>query len=160
MSKLSMNLGFIGAGIMAQATAKALISSDLINPGSIYASAPSDNNLKWWKDAGANTTHDNGTILKKCKVIVLAMKPQYFEKALSTADKDFIQENETVFISLLAGINTSQLQKILNKHLNFKSTINEEINVYHVIPNTAISIGYGCTGELKTCLNLFVIINL
>ena len=79
---LKQKIGFIGGGQMALALVNGFMSSGLISPSQVLASAPSDNNLKVWRDLKANTTHDNSEVIKSCDFIFLAVKPHIFPKVL------------------------------------------------------------------------------
>ena len=60
---------------MALALAKGFIAAKLIDPDQILVSAPSDRNLKVWRDdMNCVTTHDNSKVIQECDIIFLATK--------------------------------------------------------------------------------------
>jgi len=63
MDLSTTKIGFIGAGNMAQALAKGVISSGLVKSELLWASAPSDGTLNIWKTWGCHTDNDNGNQL-------------------------------------------------------------------------------------------------
>ncbi|KAK3929239.1 Pyrroline-5-carboxylate reductase 3 [Frankliniella fusca] len=128
-------LGFIGAGKMAQAIAHGLLNKDLVSPGDVYASAPSDNNLKFWRDKKMNATHSNDEIVKNCDIIYLAVKPQYLSDALS---KISFSKEQRLFVSIIAGVTTNSLEEILG-------SLVPSSRVVRVMPNTPMLVGSGCS---------------
>ena len=79
---LALKIGFIGSGQMALALARGFMASGLIGASQVLASAPSDNNLKTWRQLGVETTHSNADIVKQCDVIFFAVKPHIFPKVM------------------------------------------------------------------------------
>ena len=65
---------------MALALAKGFVSAGLLSPSQILASAPSDTNLKTWREFKAETTHDNIEVIKKCDMISRAKRPRNFAR--------------------------------------------------------------------------------
>merc|ERR1712088_715742 len=78
---------FIGGGQMALALANGFVSSGLISASQILASAPSDTNLKTWREFNAETTHDNIEVIQKCDIVFLSVKPHIFPKVLENIKK-------------------------------------------------------------------------
>ncbi|XP_052122823.1 pyrroline-5-carboxylate reductase 3 isoform X2 [Frankliniella occidentalis] len=131
-------LGFIGAGKMAQAIADGLVSKGLISPSAIFASAPSDSNLKSWRDKQMNTTHSNDEIVKNCGTIFLAVKPQYLNDALSQISASKELSMDRLFVSVIAGISTKSLEEIVCRLI-------PSSRVIRVMPNTPMLVGSGCS---------------
>ena len=84
---LPYKIGFIGAGQMALALAKGFMSSGLLPPSQVMASAPSNRNLLLWEQLDANTSHDNIDVLKECEIIFLAVKPNMFSAVMDDLDE-------------------------------------------------------------------------
>ncbi|XP_034250426.1 pyrroline-5-carboxylate reductase 3 isoform X2 [Thrips palmi] len=139
-------LGFIGAGQMAQAIADGLVKQGLIMPGDIYASAPSERNLRSWKEKGMNVTHRNDDIVKNCKTIFLAVKPQYLNEALS-AITPTLDKIPRLFVSVIAGISSTALEEAL-------STLVPSSRVVRVMPNTPLRVGAGCSVFCGGCTSV------
>lgn len=140
---LKQKIGFIGGGQMALALANGFISSGLITPSQILASAPSDNNLKTWREFKANTTHDNKEIVQKCDFIFLAVKPHIFPIVLRNLREnlgagEFITTESKLFISIMAGTKMETLAGNLR-------TIVESPRIIRVHPNTPAMVGQGCS---------------
>lgn len=75
----AMIIGFIGAGNMAKAIAKALLGS--YNANHIFVAAPTDRNLAFFERLGCRTTHDNNAVVATSSVIFLCVKPNQIEIA-------------------------------------------------------------------------------
>ena len=78
-----IRVGFLGAGRMAAALAKGLVSADFAAADSLIASDP----LPAARDAftaqcGGRTTASNVDVLKSADVVVLAVKPQHVSEVL------------------------------------------------------------------------------
>jgi len=76
-------IGFIGGGNMAEAMIKGLLSASFIEAKNVFVSEPSE--------AKRDTLHaeykikvsaDNRELVKKCDIIILAVKPQIVQKVL------------------------------------------------------------------------------
>ena len=146
---------------MALATAKGFVSSGLVLPSQILASAPSDTNLKTWREFHAETTHDNIEVIKKCDMIFLSVKPHIFpkvleniKKSLSLESREFLTSESKLFISLMAGVKNETLSQELKE-------IVKSPRVMRVMPNTPAMVGQGCfaysLGEGKM-INIVIII--
>ena len=129
---------------MALALAKGFVSSGLLLPSQILASAPSDTNLKTWREFKAETTHDNIEVIKKCDMIFLSVKPHIFPKVLENIKKslglemDFVTSESKLFISVMAGVKMETLSGSLKE-------IVKSPRVIRVLPNTPVMVGEGCS---------------
>merc|ERR1712024_28940 len=128
---------------MALALAKGFVSSGLLSPSQILASAPSDTNLKTWREFKAETTHDNIEVIKKCDMIFLSVKPHIFPKVLENIknslglEMNFVTSESKLFISVMAGIKMETLSGSLKE-------IVKSPRVIRVLPNTPVMVGEGC----------------
>ena len=129
---------------MALALANGFVSSGLISASQILASAPSDTNLKTWREFNAETTHDNIEVIQKCDMIFLSVKPHIFpkvleniKKSLSLESKEFVTPESKLFISLMAGVKNETLSQELKE-------IVKSPRVMRVMPNTPAMVGQGC----------------
>ncbi|HHW70444.1 MAG TPA: pyrroline-5-carboxylate reductase [Clostridiales bacterium] len=124
-------IGFIGAGNMATAIITGLIKEG-INPKDIYVHDIDIDKLnKIKKKFNIIALDNNVEILKKAKIIFLAVKPHIYPIILDEIKND-ITDNH-VLISMAAGISTDYIYKILD----------EEKNIIRIMPNTPALIGEG-----------------
>jgi pyrroline-5-carboxylate reductase len=132
MKSGDINIGFIGAGNMANALIKGLIKSNIYSPGLLAAS---DNDRQKLGDVsnkfGIRSCNSNKELIGKCKVIVLSIKPQVIRDVLKEI-KDEISDGHLI-ISIAAGI---PIKMIL-------SLIGQDIPIIRVMPNTPALIQRG-----------------
>ncbi len=131
LSLKNITFAFIGAGNMAKALIKGLLSIGH-EPESIIASNPTQPKLQQLQDElGIATTLDNQRAVNFANVVVLAVKPQKLQEVLALLDCS----TASTIISVAAGTNTQSL-KDWCKH----------DAIVRAMPNTPISIGLGATG--------------
>ena len=125
-------IGFIGAGNMATAIIKGLISqrgnADFINAFDISAEK-----LEAMKTIGVNTYTDSVQVVNASNIIVLAVKPQNYAEVLEKIRS--AASIEKTFVSIAAGISISYVQNALGINCP----------VVRVMPNTPLLLKKGAT---------------
>ena len=122
---MDKKIAFIGAGNMAEAMVKGLITSELVPKEDITVSDASPHRLLHMKktyDVGALT--DNIKAVKGRDVVILAVKPKDVEKVLLEISSTFTSKQ--VLISIAAGVTVERIEKALGK----------KPRVIRVMPNT------------------------
>ncbi|VVC31455.1 Pyrroline-5-carboxylate reductase, catalytic, N-terminal,NAD(P)-binding domain,Pyrroline-5-carboxylate [Cinara cedri] len=127
-------IGFIGAGNMAQAIGLAFVKKGICKAENILVSAPSENNKKPWRDVGVAVTSDNNAVFCCSKIVILATKPQYFQKVVSGLFTKTIGLPLNILISIMAGITLSTLHEMFDL---------DPSSLFKVMPNTPSLIGQG-----------------
>lgn len=124
-------IGFIGAGNMAFALAKAIKKNRLAK--SIIASDINEERLDFLKkELKIETTKDNIQVVLKSDIIFLAVKPQAIDTVLDEI-KDKVRDQ--LIISIAAGIRLKRLEsKLKNK------------KIVRVMPNTPCLVGEMAAG--------------
>jgi pyrroline-5-carboxylate reductase len=121
MSKIA----FIGAGNMAEALIKGLISSKLFKSDQILirdiAKKRVDHIKSTYKVKIAN---DSKQLSKESDIIVLAVKPNHISKVVNEIKTDMTSKK--ILISIAAGIPTTLISELLNK----------KSKIVRVMPNT------------------------
>lgn len=141
---LSQKIGFVGGGQMALALAKGFIAAKLVAPEQILVSAPSDRNLKTWRDdMNCVTTHDNAKVIEESDIIFLSTKPHIFTPMLRSLRENLpkdtmLTSKSKLFVSIMAGIQMKTLAGSLK-------TIVESPRIIRVHPNTPAMVGTGCS---------------
>jgi len=126
---MKYKIGFIGAGNMAFALAKAIKKANLVK--SLIASDVNDEKLEYVKkELEINVTKNNQEVVDKSDIIVLAVKPQVIDKVL-----DEINVNDKLVISIAAGVKLSKLESKL-----------KNARVVRVMPNTPCLVGEMAAG--------------
>ena len=147
-----MKISFIGAGKMTHAFCEGLSQSDFFSKHQVSISNTSQGKLDELKSLYPITiTQDNIECINGADLIVFAIKPQQYTCVIKEI-KEFIHE-DTIIISLAAGISLAQCEKWLNHK-----------KIVRFMPNTAISKNTGaiaCTtlnciqDELDSVVDLF-----
>ena len=127
-------IGFIGAGNMAEAFIKGIVSSGLYPPDSVMASDIRPERLQFLaEEYGIKVTSDNVELVQHAKVVFLSVKPQNMARMLDgIAGK--LREGVLV-ISIAAGITTEYLHKRLG-----------DVQIIRTMPNTPAMVDEGATG--------------
>ncbi|MBW1763945.1 MAG: pyrroline-5-carboxylate reductase [Deltaproteobacteria bacterium] len=125
-------IGFIGAGNMATALIKGLISSGLYKTDQVKASDnDTDKTNTVSEQYGIESFSTNINLVRSSHVIVLAVKPQAMRDVLEEI-KEVIQKDHLI-ISIAAGIPIKMIA----------SVIGSNIPIIRVMPNTPALIQYG-----------------
>ncbi|OXU15183.1 pyrroline-5-carboxylate reductase [Sedimentisphaera salicampi] len=128
-----MAIGFIGAGNMAEAIIKGLISNKVYNCDEINISDISDNRLEYMQSAySINTFKYNNLLVSSSDLAVLAVKPQVAGEVMEALD-DFPADKPV--ISIAAGLRIEKITKLLGDR-----------PVIRVMPNTPALAGWGAAG--------------
>jgi pyrroline-5-carboxylate reductase len=123
-------IGIIGGGNMGEALIKGLYKSH-----SIFVCEANPERVKYLKKKYKVSTAGISDVIANAKVIILAVKPQDMQAALSWRRSDYSKENK-LFISIAAGLTT----QFFEKHLGGKA------RVVRAMPNMPVLIGEGITG--------------
>lgn len=138
---MNKKIGFIGCGNMAKAIIGGIISSNFISPEDITASALSDKTLQSVKETfGINVIKDNKAVAMSSEIIVLAVKPQFFNDVIPEI-KSSINKN-AVIVTIAAGITIKYLEDNLGK----------DAKIIRIMPNTAALVGESLTMLCKNSL--------
>jgi pyrroline-5-carboxylate reductase len=138
------DLGFVGAGNMAEAIVAAVVGKRLYEPKRIVVSDP----LRERRDLftrmfGVTAVEDNRQVVGQAGRVVWAVKPQSFPE-VAAALADAVQPDQ-LQISIMAGLST---QKVAAAFTNIQA------RVVRVMPNLPLRVGAGmaglCRGERAT----------
>ncbi len=137
---MDKTIGFIGAGKMATAIIKGLLSSGLFAKDHIIASEPNkDYAHKIEKELGIKMVHNNREAAAEADIILLAVKP-FVVKEVLTEIEDRIDDTKLI-VTIAAGISSKKVEDVLEK----------TARVVKVMPNTPALLGVGmsavCKGE-------------
>lgn len=140
---MEKTIAFIGAGKMATAIIKGLLSSGLFDKNHIIASEPNAEYAhKIGKELGIKMVHNNREAAAEADIILLAVKP-FVVKDVLTEIEDRIDDSK-LLITIAAGISTSKAEEILEK----------KVRIIKVMPNTPALLEEGmsavCKGEHAT----------
>lgn len=138
-----MKLGFIGIGNMASAIVGGVLKQKVLAPEQIIASRRNEEALqRVKKEFNICVTTDNVEVAKQADILVLAVKPQFFEEVI-TQIKGVLSPNQ-IIVSMAPGKTIAWLQEKLG----------EKVKIVRCMPNTPALVGEGCTGF---CYNEFLL---
>lgn len=136
-----MKISFIGAGKMTHAFCEGLSHTDFFREHSVIISNPSTNKLNDLKEKyQCNITHNNVDCVVDMDIVILAVKPQQLHSVCQEIKEHIGQD--TLIVSLAAGVSLSQLEQ----WLNYKKIV-------RLMPNTAIAKNGGAIACTSSDLN-------
>lgn len=127
------NIGFIGAGNMATAIIKGLLSQTNEKADFISVYDLSEEKCKLMSDMGVCVKTSAVDVMKSSSIIVLAVKPQNYPEVLASLKNDV--NDEKVFVTIAAGISIDFVRKALNCNCP----------VVRVMPNTPLLLKKGAS---------------
>lgn len=130
------NIGFIGCGKMGGAIASGILKSG--NKNIIGAEATAELASAASERLGIDVLVDVAEVVKKSKIIFMALKPQYVLPVLEDV-KEYIAGK--VLVSVAAGVTTAKIESVV-----------KGVPVIRVMPNTPALIGEGVFGVAKGSL--------
>jgi len=131
-------IGFIGGGNMAEAMIKGLLSASFIEAKNVFVSEPSE--------AKRDTLHaeykikvsaDNRELVKKCDILILAVKPQILQEVL--VDIRSLVDSDKLIISIAAGVPIAIIDDAL------RGDKNKKFSIVRTMPNTPALVQEGVT---------------
>lgn len=127
-------LCFVGAGNMAEALIRGLITSGNARPEDITATGKRDERLaELAKTYGVVTTKDNLAAVKHAEVVILAVKPQAMSKLLDQIAVGI--DPQKLVISIAAGLPIAAIERKLGRGAR----------IVRSMPNTPALVGAGAT---------------
>lgn len=131
-------VGFLGAGNMAGALIRGLISAGLCRSGEVCASDVEPDKLRGLKRGmGIETTMDNVGLVRASKVVVLAVKPQVLDAVL--AEIGPAVTSKPLFVSIAAGVRAKRIEAALGG----------KPRVVRVMPNTPALLAKGMAAVVR-----------
>jgi pyrroline-5-carboxylate reductase len=148
-------LGFIGGGNMAEALIRGLIANKVFSPAALIASdIDPGRRRKLKRQLRIETTAANADVVRECPAVLIAVKPQNIDEALSeiaaglaptSATKRGSRSNSPaqrkgrLFISIAAGITTARIA----------GGLGEMARVIRVMPNAPAMVGQGMAAIVR-----------
>lgn len=133
-----MKLGFIGCGNMAKAMMGGIISSNILKADEIIASDAYALGLEKAKaELGIHVTGNNVEVASQSEVVVLSVKPQFYQTVIDEI-KDVIQES-TIIVTIAPGQTLARLGEQFGK----------AVKIVRCMPNTPAMVTEGMTAAVK-----------
>lgn len=129
-----LTVGFLGGGNMAAALVKGLLHSKVVPPAQVIVSDVKSERLALLHEThGVETTQDNHELVKVADVVVLAVKPQVFDKVLGAVGSEF--RGDQLLVSVAAGVPIAAME----------SRLPANARVVRSMPNTPATVDAGAT---------------
>ena len=130
-----MKLGFIGCGNMANAMIAGIIGNGICKAEEIIGTAKSEaSRVRVNKEFGIYMTEDNKEAAEKADVIVLSVKPQFYDAVIKEI-KELITETQ-IIVTIAPGKTLEYLAGAFEK----------PVKLVRTMPNTPALVGEGITG--------------
>lgn len=129
-----MKLGFIGTGNMASAIMGGIINKQVIPAEEIIGAdlfAPGREKVR--EQFGIHVTDSNKEVVEKAEVVILSVKPQFYEDVINQI-KDTVRDNQ-IIITIAPGKTLAWLSEKFGK----------EVKIVRTMPNTPAMVGEGMT---------------
>lgn len=130
-----MKVGFIGCGNMAGAMIGGMMKAGWTEAENILASDANETSLAQAAESfGIVTASDNKRVAEKADIIILSVKPQFYE-AVILEIKDCIKPNK-IIVTIAPGKTLEWLENMFGK----------PVKIVRCMPNTPALVGQGVTG--------------
>lgn len=134
-----MKIGFIGCGNMASAMIGGILKKGIFTKEEIIVSNLTEEGSRRSREKlGVVTTMENRQVAESAKIVVLAVKPQFYEEVLGEI-KDVLTE-EHILVGIAPGKTLSWLEE----------KCGQPLKIVRLMPNTPAQVGEGMTG---VCFN-------
>lgn len=147
-----MQIGFIGAGNMAQAIINGLITNEVVNKDDIIVNSRTVESLAAIKSKyGVSTTLQKKEVLRYSDVIILAVKPNQMAEVIEDIKAEMkIFDNDVIFVSIAAGVSISELERMFTSTDNHIEDVfgvaDSNLKIVRTMPNMPANVCEGMTG--------------
>jgi pyrroline-5-carboxylate reductase len=133
MSEPTHELAIIGAGNMAEAIVRGILSAGVIESGRIIAADVSPQRRQFFQDQlGVAAVLENTTAARGSRIVLLSVKPQQMESALRELKSSLAAD--ALIVSIAAGVRTGRIEGWLG---------GSQWRVVRAMPNTPMLVGAG-----------------
>ena len=130
-----MKLGFIGAGNMGGAMMRGIVGKGILKGSEIITSdLLKENPEKLNRECGISIGKDNIDVVSESDIVVLSIKPQYYEAVIHEISP-YVRE-EQLIVTIAPGKTLSWLTEQFGK----------PVKLVRAMPNTPAMVGEGITG--------------
>ncbi|MCI1283371.1 pyrroline-5-carboxylate reductase [Lacticaseibacillus songhuajiangensis] len=130
-----MQIGFIGVGNMARAIIDGLLKAGTVQGSDLHLhSGHIEHYGDYAKSIGATVENDNKAVVENSDVVVLAVKPNIYDRVLDVIKPAFAQK-QVLLASIVSGVSLAEL----GQHVPAGQAI------VRLLPNLNVEIGAGMT---------------
>ncbi|MFP4296937.1 MAG: pyrroline-5-carboxylate reductase [Spirulinaceae cyanobacterium] len=151
---MSIQLSFIGGGVMGEALLSRLIERGLYQAETILVCDRTPDRLQQLQQQYGVQTSTNNAEAMAAEVVMLAIKPQVLDKVVAQLNETNSVKSQSLIVSILAGVPLSRLEAAF-----------PENPVIRAMPNTPATVGAGISAiapgqnvtptHLQTARNIF-----
>jgi pyrroline-5-carboxylate reductase len=128
-----IKLGTIGGGVMGEAILSRLLINKIYFKDAVIVSEPQLQRRNFWQQQyGVRVTEDNRVAASASEIVLLAIKPQIFDKVAADLNASDCLDRSSVIISILAGVPLSKLESAFPQQ-----------PIIRAMPNTPATVGAG-----------------
>jgi len=132
---VSIKLGVVGGGVMAEAIVSRLLQEDFYQPDQVLISEPGESRRQFWQDTyGVMVTNNNQQVFDDCELLLLAIKPQILDIVAQEINCSSWVNPPALIVSILAGVVLERLEAVF-----------PALGIVRVMPNTPALVGQGMT---------------
>ena len=131
-----IELAIIGAGNMAEAIVRGILSSNVLAANQIVAADVSNDRRAIFEQLGVKTVAGNADAVRGAKRVLLSVKPQVMKAALEQMAAALAPD--VLLISIAAGISSAFIERSLGSGTRWR--------VIRTMPNTPMLVGQGMVG--------------
>lgn len=140
---MSLRIGFIGAGQMAQALASGICRQGVMLPEALCASDPAEESRRRFAErTGAEVLADNRRLIDLVDTVILAVKPQLLPQVARSVAEGLSEKK--LLVSIAAGVDLARLEHLTGGRCR----------LVRVMPNTPCMVNEGasayCLGPRAT----------
>ncbi len=130
---INRTVGFIGAGVMAEALARGMLRVGVVRMRDLFASDPSEERRRVFAEKiGAHVLDDNRKLVESVELVVLSVKPQAMQKVVAEIAPAVTASD--LIVSIAPGITLEWLKEKLGTD-----------RLVRVMPNTPALVGEGAS---------------
>jgi pyrroline-5-carboxylate reductase len=141
---MKYELGFLGAGNMAEALARAAIDKGIVRARDIIAADPSPARHEVFAKLGVTWSGSNAQVIRDSRQVVIAVKPQTLPQIAGDLAAEVTPEH--VVVSIMAGISTAKLTAAISGGRTAAGLPPVALRLVRVMPNTPLMVGFGMAG--------------
>ena len=130
-----MKIGFIGCGNMASAMIGGILKNGVFEKNEIIVSnLTEEGSRRSQEKLGVVTTMDNREVVKNANIVILAVKPQFYEEVICEIKSCLTPEH--MIVGIAPGKTLAWLEE----------KCEQPLKVVRLMPNTPAQVGEGMTG--------------
>ncbi|MCC7146129.1 MAG: pyrroline-5-carboxylate reductase [Phycisphaeraceae bacterium] len=146
---MPFQLGFLGAGNMAEAIARTAITANILPPSAMIAVDPSPDRRALFASLGIAAADSHAQVITQSAQILLAVKPQAFPTLTAELAKHL--RSQHVLISIMAGLTTQKIAAAIAAAAPASTSVGGASGgfggrIVRVMPNTPMLAGLGMAG--------------